>query len=118
VFGRVFLILLLLAVSAGAGTISPKLINIQAGINVFNDPRAGTASYVEFPFSLKRSQFEFSPMDGESWLRGEISADLYLFDTLGNRIDSASTYFYTRAGDMQKAAREDIELYNKLTLYI
>ncbi len=118
VFGRIFLILLLIEVSGSAGIISSEPINIQAGINVFNDPRGGTASYVEFPFSLKRFQFAFAPMDGESWLRGIVSADLHLFDTLGNRIDSVGTYFYTRANNIREAARKDVTLHNKLTLYI
>lgn len=113
------IILILLGIVFG-GAISgfSEVINIRAGLNIFNDPRGGVASYVEFPFSVKRFQFDFTLMEGENWRRGIISADLYLTDTLGHRIDSVSTYFYTRVNTILEAAREDVRIHNKLTLYI
>ncbi len=114
---RIFLIVLIVLFISSSSVFS-EAISIQAGINVFNDPRGGTASYVEFPFLLKRFQFDSAPVEGEDWLRGIISADLYLSDTLGNKIDSAITYFYTKADNVWEASRKDVELHNKLALYI
>ncbi len=115
---RRIVLTILISWAIAASTVFSEVISIQAGINVFNDPRGGTASYVEFPFLLKRYQFETTPIEGEGWQRGTISATLYLSDMLGNKIDSASTYFYTKADNLQDASRKDVELHNKLALNI
>ncbi len=111
-------LIVLIVLTIAASSVFSETISIQAGINLFNDPRGGTASYVEFPFLLKRFQFDSSPVEGEDWLRGSISAVLYLSDTLGNKIDSASTYFYIKADNVQDASRRDVEIHDKLALYI
>ncbi|MCP4704030.1 MAG: GWxTD domain-containing protein [candidate division Zixibacteria bacterium] len=116
-FGRLFYIILILFLLVASSVFS-ETIGIQAGINVFNDPRGGTASYVEFPFSVKRYQFDFQSMGGENWLRASITANLFLTDTLGNKIDSVGTIFHTRVDNIQEASQKDVELFNKLVLYI
>jgi GWxTD domain-containing protein len=92
-------------------------INIQAGIAIYPDPRLAPDIYVEFSFALHRSDFEFLVDDsGSGNLVAGIFAELLVTDTAGNRVDSTSTYFLTRAADEEDAAREDVRLFNRLSL--
>jgi len=115
--------LLFLAVFIVAAMVNPvaagKTISIQGGFTVFPDPRNAPAVYVEFPFAIHRNEITLLPDDetGEG-LIGAVYADIILTDTLGNRLDSASTYFYTRAASRADAADINIRLFNRLSLMI
>lgn len=93
-------------------------LSVQAGITVFNDPSDGPGSFVEFPFSVKRYQFEFISIEGTSQFKATIFAELVLSDTLGNRIDSSSTIFYTYVDSRQEATNKEIKLFNYLSMII
>lgn len=94
-------------------------IQIQAGVSIYPDPRTAPRVYVEFPFAVHRSHFSFLPEDstGQGLLTG-IFAEIILTDTLGNPIDSSSTYFLTRAMDSVDAQDEEVRLFNRLSLMI
>jgi len=92
-------------------------LKVQAGIVTYPDPRTGPEIYIEFPFSVNRGQFEFLP-DSTGALIAGIYADLLLKDTLGNPVDSASTYFLTRCRDSSEIAQKDIHLFNRLYLML
>lgn len=94
-------------------------IRIQAGISIYPDPRTAPQIYVEFPFALNRCDFKF--MDEDSTGTGRVAgiyAELVLLDTLGNPVDSSSTYFLTRARDSVDALEKDIRLFNRLTMMV
>jgi len=118
---RIFIISILMFLGTGF-SFSQELpsapLSIQAGITAFNDPSGGKNSYVEFPFSVKRNQFEFMPIEGTDRFRAAIYAELILSDTMGNHIDSASTYFYTDAESRQEAASSELKLFNYLSLTV
>jgi len=97
---------------------SSKPISIQAGIAVFNDPANDPLTIVEFPFSVKRNQFDFILVAETNQYRATIFAELVLSDTLGNHIDSTSTYFYTQATSLEEAQDDDIKLFNNLSLSV
>ncbi len=109
--GAVLLICIFLAAPAGA-----EPINIQAGVNIFNDPLDGDSAYIEFPFSVNRNQFSFYPSDSGAYFQAIIYADITMKDTLGNALDSAATIFYTRVADSTEMFRRDIKLFNKLSI--
>ena len=117
----IFIISILIMLRAGF-SFSQELpagpLSVQAGITVFNDPSGGQNSYVEFPFSVKRNQFKFMPIEGTNRYKATIYAELILLDTMGNHIDSASTYFYTHAGSQQEVTSSEIKLFNYLSLTI
>jgi GWxTD domain-containing protein len=90
-------------------------INIQAGINLFPNPEVDSKVYTEFTFSVNRKDFTFMASDSTGGpVRAAIYADIFIFDTLDNIIDSASTYFYTMASDSILARTANVRLFNKL----
>lgn len=93
-------------------------ISIQAGVTLFPDPRGEDEVYVEFPFTVNRSQFEFVPKEDSSWYRASIFAEFILSDTFDVPIDTFGTFFYTRVNDSVEAHRKGIKLFNKLTALI
>ncbi len=111
-----FLLLLIFSIS---GSTDVQQIRIQAGISIYPDPRAVPLVYVEFPFALNRCDFQFIEEDstGPSYIAG-VYAELILLDTLGNPVDSSSTYFLTRARDSADALKSDIRLFNRLTMTV
>ncbi len=99
-------------------TVYSEPLTVQAGITVFGDPQGNGRAYVEFPFSVNRSQFLFEKVENEDWYRAAIYAQMVLSDTSGNPVDTASTFFYTRVNDSAEVGRKDIKLFNKLTMMI
>jgi len=93
-------------------------ISVQAGVNIFGDPRSVSAAYVEFPFSIKRNDFEFTQDKDNNWLKAAVFAEIILTDTLGNHLDSVNTFFYTRVNDTLEARADDVKLFNNLALEI
>ncbi len=112
------ILLLFMPLIVSALDLPEATIEIQAGVNIYNDPSGGTASYVEFPFSVNRSQFEFVPIEGTKLFKAAISAKLTISDSLDNKVDSAVTYFFTKVNDPDEAALKDIRLYNYLSLFL
>jgi hypothetical protein len=94
-------------------------LSIQAGIYLFGSPETGPEVYIEFPFSAGRNQFTFLPYDsGSPDLRAAVFAEVVITDTLGTAVDSVSTYFYSRALDSVDAGRDNIRLFNKLSMML
>lgn len=93
-------------------------LSVQAGITVFNDPSDGLSAYVQFPYSVGRNQFEFAHVAGSDKLKATIYAELILSDTLGNHLDSASTYYYSFAESRDETTSGEIKLVNVLSLMI
>jgi GWxTD domain-containing protein len=94
-------------------------INIQAGILHFPKPDAGPNILTDISFAVNRNQFQFIPMDSTApGVRASIFAEVIIMDTLGNRLDSARTYFYSMAEDSADAARSDIRIFNKIFLML
>jgi len=113
-----YIVLIALLTVIIAGAVHSEPLNVQAGITVFGDPQGNGKAYVEFPFSINRSQFLFEKMENEDWYRAAIYAQMILSDTSGNPVDTASTYFYTRLSDSAEIGRKDIKLFNKLTMMV
>jgi len=113
-FTLLFALLMLFA----SGSVSAQPLSVQAGVTLFADPQGEGRVYVEFPFTINRSQFLFEKMENEEWYRAAIYAQMILTDTLENPVDTASTFFYTRLGDSAEAGRKDIKLFNKLSMLI
>ena len=97
----------------------PDKIGIQAGILIYGTPSTGPESYVEFPFVVNRNQLLFLPEDSSGQgLRAAVFAEIVISDTLGQHMDSANTYFYSRAADSSAARSNKIRLFNKLFLLL
>lgn len=120
--GQIFLLLILTAgilATAMTGNADADQIKIQAGVCVYPDPRSAPAVYVEFPFVIHRSQFTFLPDDSTGkGLLAAVFAEIQVTDTLGNPVDSTSTYFLTKAADSADARNDEIRLFNKLSLLV
>lgn len=118
---RIFVLFISIIFIAGF-SFSQKLprgpLSVQAGITVFNDPSGGQSSLVEFPFSVKRNQFEFMPIEGTDKFKATIFAELILSDTLGNHVDSVNTIFYTFVDSRPEAAIGEMKLFNYLSMII
>ncbi len=122
---KLFFILIVLLVGLGglvsleAQTAQNGPLSIQAGIYLFGSPDTGPDIYVEFPFSASRNQFTFQPYDSASPdLRAALFAEVVMTDTLGFAVDSVSTYFYSKAIDTFDAQRDNIRLFNKLSMML
>ncbi|MCP4705878.1 MAG: hypothetical protein GY865_14860, partial [candidate division Zixibacteria bacterium] len=118
---RIILLTVTVIIMAGV-SFSQKMhsgpLSIQAGITVFDDASDNQNSYVQFPYSVKRNQFQFISVPGTEQFKATIYAEIVLSDTLGNHLDSASTYYYTYAGNRQETENGDIKLFNNLYLIL
>ncbi len=113
------LLLWSMAAISAAQEMVPDKIGIQAGILIYGNPSTGPESYVEFPFVINRNQLLFLPGDSSGQeLRAAVFAEIMISDTLGQHIDSANTYFYSRAADSSAARSSKIRLFNKLFLLL
>jgi GWxTD domain-containing protein len=109
--------MILLSGLIGIASAQENRLSVQAGISIFADPAVGPESFVEFPFSLERSQFSFIRYDSASEdVRASIFAEIIIMDTLGNHLDSASTYFYTAAHSPMESRLGNIKVFNKLSM--
>jgi len=110
------MLLVLLSLSAQA---APDPINVQAGIVAFPDPRLSPDTYVEIPFAIHRNQMQFLADSANTGsLLGGAYADIMVYDTSGASVDSASTYFLTRAKDTTDARNNDIMIFNRLSILL
>ncbi len=112
---RILSAIFLLSLSSSIGA---QPLTVQAGMNIFPDPQGDGRAYVEFPFTINRSQFQFDSTEDGQWLRAAVYAEMLLTDTLDNSVDTAGTFFYTRVKDSIEAGRKDIKLFNKLHLMV
>ena len=117
-FFLVIVMLLMLGISSFSQVSEQIPISVQAGITVFHGPSETGESFVQFPFSVKRNQFAFIAVDSTEQFKATIYAEVILSDTLGNHLDSASTYYYTFAINRQNSKDGDIKLFNYLSLMI
>ncbi|MFH2037663.1 MAG: hypothetical protein ABIJ45_14780, partial [Candidatus Zixiibacteriota bacterium] len=95
-------------------------IGVRGGISIYPNPQMGSKIYIEFPFSINRADLTFLPEDslsGTALLSG-IFAEIMIFDSSGNRIDSSSTYFLTRVKDIQAAHDREFKLFNKIPILV
>ncbi|UCD93929.1 MAG: GWxTD domain-containing protein [Candidatus Zixiibacteriota bacterium] len=101
-------------------TIQAEMLNVQSGISLYPDPRLEGNTYIEFPFAVPRNQFSFLAEEDSAGpgLLAAIYAELILYDTLDNPVDSSRTYFLTRARDSSEAGQKDIRLFNRLSLMV
>jgi len=116
-FATCFFIFMTFILGIGHAALSAS-IGIQAGITVYNDPRGDGFSFVEFPFSVSRSQFSFEAAEGADYYKASISARLVLSDSANVALDSVSTLFFTRIKDLSEARDEKVKLYNVLSLHL
>ena len=94
-------------------------ISIQSSILTFPNPKNGPEVYVEFPFAINRNQFSFVLYDSVGAIyEGSIFAEVLIYDTLGNHLDSASSYFGIKAKDPDDAQRTDIRLFDKVYMML
>ncbi len=118
---RVFLLVVLLFLTAGSlfsQESSSAPLSVQAGITVFDDPSNARSAFVQFPYSVQRNQFDFVRVEDTEQFKATIYAEIILSDTLGNHLDSASTYYYTFARNRQETDNGEIKLFNYLSLII
>ncbi len=100
------------------GLDTPEQLVVYAGYTVYNNPEYDSVSLVEFPFSIRRHQLKFVPLEGEdSTCMARVFAQVDLIDAQGRQTDSAGTYFSVRAAGPGEAAREGIRVFNNLSLF-
>jgi GWxTD domain-containing protein len=93
-------------------------IGVQAGVCLFPDPRNEPEIYVEFPFSFHRNQLSFLTDDSlNGVMLGAVYAEVILYDTVRNAVDSAGTFFYTEA-DSQAVGDKNVRIFNQLSMMI
>ena len=94
-------------------------LTVRAGRIIFDRPEFDSLVLVEFPFALNRAEFEFfRPDTAAHGYYSRIFAQINLFDSLGTPVDSANTYFSSFAEDSADALRENLSLFNSLTLAV
>ena len=73
---------------------------IRAGLAVTNNPELDSMVLLEFPFSVKRSQFQFfRPDSTDPMFYARVFAQVVLIDSRGLAIDSTNTYFLASGQD-------------------
>jgi len=116
---QAMIIVVVVVFGMGLTAFSESRLTIQAGISVYNNPEIGPETYVEFPFVIDRSQLTFLPADSTGdMVRASVYAQIVLSDSTGTSLDSADTYFYTRAGSVIQAQEAHVKVFNKLALMV
>ncbi len=111
----VLFLIFLICLGLSAQTPAQGTISVQAGILTFPNPKNGPEVYVEFPFVVNRNQFSFRSSDSaNSFYEGSVYAEVIIYDTLDNHVDSASTFFGMRVKDPRDTLKSDIRLFDKL----
>lgn len=94
-------------------------ISLYVGVTQYPNPDRDSLVLVEFPFSIKRHEFEFFPADSPmTGLQARVFAQVTLLGVDGMPVDSAYTYFTLRAADSEDALASDIRLFNRLALAV
>jgi GWxTD domain-containing protein len=106
------------AAMAMAGQAADELA-IRAGLAITNDPSLDSMVFLEFPFSVRRSQFQFfRPDSTDPSFYARVFAQVVLIDSRGLAIDSTNTYFSLRSSSVQEAAQTDQQVFNQLGLLV
>lgn len=119
IISTTFIFVLIICLCASAQLPPQGPISIQSSVLFYPNPKNGPEVYVEFPFAVNRNQFSFMPYDSVGTIyEGSIFAEVLIYDTLGNHLDSASTYFGVKAKDSNDAQRKDIRLFDKVYMML
>lgn len=104
---------------SGLGAVQTRPLTLYGGLNLYPNPAYDSLNLAEFSFSLNRHELEFYRPEGEdSLFYARVFAQVNIFGPRGAVIDSASTYFSIRVGDLQEAAQPGFRLFNKVSLYL
>ena len=93
---------------------SPKL-TLLTDCAVFADADMGSP-YVELYFGLYRNQLGFIGSDTSDYRFAGVLLSVKAYDTLGNAIDSTSSYFLTKVADEAEEKTKGVQLFDVLTL--
>ena len=92
-------------------------LKVYSGVAVYANPEYGDLVRVEFSFSVNRNELTFFRPDGDDDnLVARVFAQIDVFGTDGRAVDSAGTYFTVSAADRRDATRNDIRVFDKLSL--
>jgi GWxTD domain-containing protein len=102
-----------------AGAQAADQLTVYAGATQYPNPERDSLVVIEFPFSVKRHEFEFFPVDSPaSGLQARIFAQATLIGSDGMPVDSAFTYFALRAEDREDAGAEGVRIFNRIALAV
>lgn len=108
----------LILIVAQTGRAADELA-IRAGLAITNNPSLDSLVLLEFPFSVKRSQFQFfRPDTSDPVYYARVFAQVVLIDSRGRPIDSTNTYFSLRSRTEQDAARSEQRVFNQLGMLV
>lgn len=96
---------------------SADRLSVYAGVTQYPNPERDSLVLLEFPFSVKRHEFDFFPVDSPmTGLQARVFAQATLIGPDGIPVDSAFTYFTLRAADRVDALKEGIRVFNRIAL--
>lgn len=90
---------------------------VQVDYATYLNPDDGS-QYVEFYYCLYRHQLGFIGTDSGTTRYAGVLVTATLEDSLGNKVDSASTYFYSQVRSLEEEQESSIRLFNNLHLQI
>ncbi len=102
--------------SFSAGPVGDDL-KVYSGVAVYANPAHGDLVRVEFSYSVNRNELTFFRPDGDDGnLEARVFAQIDIFDNDGRAVDSVGTYFTVSAANREDAARNDVRVFDKLSM--
>lgn len=106
-----------LALIAGSAAVAADSLTMVADYATFYLP-SDTTTYVEYYYGLYRHQLGFVRSDDNAYSYAGVLVMAHVYDRDGNPVDSASTYFLSRARDDSDQARTNVRLLDYLPMKI